>query len=114
MSGISIECMGTAGVRIDRQLSGENNSAYLSQGESASIDKSLFAQATVAEAGEPEISLSNDTDDRRLDIYSVRDGQTTRQRPLAPRRVRTVSLAAADRLLLIPLAIPAQTRSQRP
>lgn len=113
MSDISIECTGAAGIRIDRQLSGANDSAYLSQGESAPVDQALFTQISTAEAGEPEIRLSNDTDDRNLDIYTVRDGHTARQRSLVPGRERSMTLATADRVFLIPLSIPTQTKPRR-
>ena len=113
MAGISIECLGADGVRIDTQRTGQTSTNYLSEGDRTDVGQAFLTQISIAEGGNPSIRISNTSDDLRVDIYDIQDGATTRLRPLQPRRTRDFTLVSAQRLLAIPLSIAAIARSTR-
>jgi hypothetical protein len=113
MAGISIECLGADGVRIDEQRTGQTSTDYLSEGGRVDIDDAFLTQISIAESGSPSIRISNTSDDRRVDIYDIQNGATTRLRPLPPRRTRDFKLVATGRLLAIPLSVTAIARRPR-
>jgi hypothetical protein len=113
MAGISIACTSNDAARVDRYKSGGNDSVYVGNGESAALTRFYLAKVSVAEAGTPALELVNDTEDQRVDIYSVRGTRTAPLRPLMPERSRAVTLAANETLLLIPIVIATPSASTR-
>jgi hypothetical protein len=103
MTEVTIECVGTDGLRLDRQREGASDTLYLSKGEKASLGDSFLAEITAAEEGEPHLRLLNAAPDTTVEIYTVLDGTTVHGRTLAPAQQRPVWLAKGERLLLIPI-----------
>ena len=113
MAGISIECTGKDALRVERFHTDASDSVYLEQGDSTDFGRNYLLQVSAAESGTPSLHLHNITSDRRLDVYRVGRGRTTRERPLAPWRSRAVALTARERLLLIAVALEIPEAAKR-
>ena len=103
MAGITIECVGEDGLRLDRERGETSETAYLAGDEKASLDGAFLAEISAAESGEPRLRLSNAARNLAIDIYSVSNGSAVRSRTLNPEHSRQFWLAKGERLLLIPV-----------
>ena len=103
MTGITVECIGSQGLRVDHQRQGASDTVYLAEGEQSAFDEAFLVQVSAAEAGEPRLRLVNASKASDVDVYSVRGSQVTRRHTLRYEHSQPFWLAEGERLLLIPI-----------